>query len=269
MMKPAAVPHFLAVIPARYASTRLPAKPLADIHGKPMVVRVAQRAEKSGAAAVWVATDHADVMAACSAHGVKALFTRADHPAGTDRLAEVVAQLQLADDTLIVNVQGDEPLIAPALIAAVAQTLAAQRDASIATAAHAIADATEFFNPNVVKVVCDAQGFAQYFSRAPIPYARDAFLRDKSVLPPSFIAQRHVGIYAYRAAFLKRYATLPPAPTEQFESLEQLRAMHHGYRIAVLNWSQPIAPGVDTADDLDKVRREFAADSMGAARANP
>jgi 3-deoxy-manno-octulosonate cytidylyltransferase (CMP-KDO synthetase) len=248
---------FVAVIPARYASTRLPAKPLADIHGKPMVVRVAERAERSGAKAVWVATDHHEVMAACSAHGVKALLTKKEHPAGTDRLAEVVAQLSLPDETILVNVQGDEPLIDPALIRAVAETLHHKQDAAIATASHAISQADEFFNPNVVKVVCDAAGYAHYFSRAPIPYARDAFLEDKSQLPADFIAQRHIGIYAYRAAFLKRYAALPQAPTEAFESLEQLRALFHGYRIAVLNWPHPIAPGVDTAEDLAKVRAVF------------
>lgn len=248
---------FIAVIPARHASTRLPAKPLADIHGKPMVVRVAERAEQSGATAVWVAADHHEVMAACSAHGVKALLTRVEHPAGTDRLAEVVAQLSLADDTIVVNMQGDEPLIDPALIRAVAETLHNKKEAAIATASHAIHDAAEFFNPNVVKVVCDAAGYAHYFSRAPIPYARDAFSQDKTTLPRGFVAQRHVGIYAYRAAFLKRYAALPQAPTEAFESLEQLRALFHGYRIAVLDWPHSIAPGVDTAEDLAKVRALF------------
>ena len=247
--------EFIAVIPARFASTRLPGKPLADIGGKPMVVRVAERAAQSGAKNVWVATDHTDVMVACSAHGVQALFTRADHPQGTDRIAEVVAQLQLADDAIVVNVQGDEPLIAPELIRAVAETLAAKPQAAMATASHSLTDANEFFNPNVVKVVTDIDGYAQYFSRAPLPYARDAFALDQSTLPKNFIAQRHIGIYAYRAAFLKRYAALAPAPTEQWEALEQLRAMYHGYRIAVLPWSGAMAPGVDTAEDLARVRK--------------
>lgn len=248
---------FIAVIPARMASTRLPGKPLADIAGKPMCVRVAERAQASGAAQVYVATDHADVMAACHAYGVMALLTRADHPQGTDRLAEVVAQLQLSDDVIVVNVQGDEPLIAPALIRKVAATLAERAEAAIATASHLITDAAEFFNPNVVKVVCDAAGYAHYFSRAPIPYARDAFQLDKSVLPARLIAQRHIGIYAYRVAFLKRYAALSPAPTEQWEALEQLRALYHGYRIAVHEWQGEVAPGVDTPDDLARVRLLF------------
>ncbi len=248
---------FIAVIPARMASTRLPGKPLADIAGKPMCVRVAERAQASGAAQVYVATDHADVMAACRAHGVAALLTRTDHPQGTDRLAEVVAQLQLADDTIIVNVQGDEPLIAPALIRQVADTLNLSAAAAIATASHLISDAAEFFNPNVVKVVCDAAGYAHYFSRAPIPYARDAFQLDKSALPTQFVAQRHIGIYAYRAAFLKRYAALTPAPAEQWEALEQLRALYHGYQIAVHDWKGTLAPGVDTPDDLARVRLLF------------
>jgi 3-deoxy-manno-octulosonate cytidylyltransferase (CMP-KDO synthetase) len=245
---------FIIVIPARFASTRLPGKPLADIGGKPMVVRVAERAALSGAKSVWVATDHTDVMAACSAHGIAALLTRADHAQGTDRIAEVVAQLQLADDAIVVNVQGDEPLIAPELIRAVAETLAAKSNAAIATASHPIADAKDFFNPNVVKVTTDIDGYAHYFSRAPIPYARDAFALDQTTLPKNFSAQRHIGIYAYRAAFLKRYAALQPAPTEQCEALEQLRAMYHGYRIAVLPWAGALAPGVDTPEDLARVR---------------
>jgi 3-deoxy-manno-octulosonate cytidylyltransferase (CMP-KDO synthetase) len=249
--------QFIAVVPARFASTRLPGKPLADIAGKPMVVRVAEQAARSGAAAVWVATDHAGVKAACEAHGVKALMTRAEHATGTDRLAEVTALLQLADDAIIVNVQGDEPLIAPELIRAVADTLAAKAEAVIATAAHAIHDAAEFFNPNVVKLVCDAQGHAQYFSRAPIPYARDAFALDRNQLPANFIARRHIGIYAYRAGFLKRYAELKPVASELFEALEQLRAMHYGFRIAVHDWAGALAPGVDTPEDLTRVRAMF------------
>ena len=248
---------FIAVIPARFASTRLPGKPLADIAGKPMVVRVAEQAAKSGAQEVVIATDHADVKAAAEQHGWRVLMTRADHSQGTDRIAEVVATLKFRDEAIIVNVQGDEPLIDPALIRAVAEALGANPEATIATAAHPIRDAREFFNPNVVKVVCDAGGFAHYFSRAPIPYARDAFAHDQDVLPTSFPALRHIGIYAYRASFLKRFAALPPAPTEQFESLEQLRAMYHGYRIVVVAWPHALAPGVDTPDDLEKVRALF------------
>jgi 3-deoxy-manno-octulosonate cytidylyltransferase (CMP-KDO synthetase) len=249
---------FIAVIPARFASTRLSGKPLADIAGKPMVVRVAERAKKSGAMRVVIATDHADVKAAAEQHGYFALMTRADHAQGTDRIAEVVAHLQLADETIIVNVQGDEPLIDPALIAKVAETLANKSEAAIATAAHIIDDADEFFSPNVVKVVCDANGYAHYFSRAPIPYARDAFAKSKSALPAKFPALRHIGIYAYRASFLKRYAALAPAPEEQLESLEQLRALHHGFRIAVHIWDGALAPGVDTPEDLQRVQGIFA-----------
>ena len=248
---------FIVVIPARFASTRLPGKPLADIGDKPMVVRVAEQAKKSGASLVVIATDHAEVKASAERYGHSALMTRTDHAQGTDRIAEVVAQLKLDDDAIVVNVQGDEPLIDPALIAKVAETLAAMPDAAIATAAHPIIDAHEFFSPNVVKVVCDAAGYAHYFSRAPIPYARDAFAKTKSALPSNFSALRHIGIYAYRASFLKRYATLPPASTEQFESLEQLRAMFHGYRIAVHIWDGALAPGVDTPEDLERVRGMF------------
>ena len=222
-----------------------------------MVVRVAEQAAKSGAHRVVIATDHADVKAAAERHGCHAVMTRADHTTGTDRLAEVIAMLALDDDAIVVNVQGDEPLIDPAVIRAVADTLAASPDAAIATAAHLIHDATEFFNPNVVKVVCDGHGFAHYFSRAPIPFARDAFAHGKDALPANFTALRHIGIYAYRASFLKRYAALSPAPTEQFESLEQLRAMYHGYRIAVTVWPGALPPGVDTPEDLEKVRAIF------------
>ena len=246
--------HFICVIPARLGSTRLPNKPLADIHGKPMVVHVAARAVASGARQVYVATDDARVMAACAAHGVAAIITRADHATGTDRLAEVVALLQLSDDTIVVNVQGDEPLIDPALIGSVAQLLAEKTSAAIATASHRITTADDFFNPNVVKVVTDANQLARYFSRAPIPYARDAFANDKTTLPNDLNAQRHIGIYAYRAHFLRRFQTLAVAPSEQLEALEQLRALHNGFEIAVLPWQGEIAAGVDTPADLERMR---------------
>jgi 3-deoxy-manno-octulosonate cytidylyltransferase (CMP-KDO synthetase) len=249
---------FIVVIPARFASTRLPGKPLADIAGKPMVVRVADQAQKAGAKRVVIATDHGDVMAAAERHGHFALMTRVDHLQGTDRIAEVAIQLGLADDAIVVNVQGDEPLIEPELIAEVAKVLTDRSDAAIATAAHAISSADEFFNPNVVKVVCDAAGYAHYFSRAPIPYARDAFANSRMTLPDSFPALRHIGIYAYRASFLKRYATLVPAPAEKCESLEQLRALYHGYRVAVLVWEGALATGVDTPSDLQYVRGMFS-----------
>ncbi|MEO8385039.1 MAG: 3-deoxy-manno-octulosonate cytidylyltransferase [Betaproteobacteria bacterium] len=249
--------EFIAVIPARFASTRLPGKPLVDIAGKPMVVRVADQARESGAQRVVIATDHPGVKAAAELHGHFALMTRSDHAQGTDRIAEVVAQLALEDDAIVVNVQGDEPLIDPQLITKVAETLAARPDAAIATAAHQILDADEFFNPNVVKVVCNSAGLAHYFSRAPIPYARDAFQHSKAVLPENFPALRHIGIYAYRASFLKRYASLTPAPTEQVEALEQLRALFHGFAIAVHRWHGSLAPGVDTPEDLQRVRGLF------------
>ena len=246
------------VIPARHASTRLPGKPLADIGGKPMVVRVAERASLSGAERVIIATDHEGVKSAVEQLGWQALMTRRDHPAGTDRIAEVVDALALPDDAIVVNVQGDEPLIDPAVITAVARALDSKPDAAMATAAHPISDAAEFFNPNVVKVVCDASGFANYFSRAPIPFARDQFSSSKDTLPEGFPALRHIGLYAYRASFLRRYASLAPAPTERFESLEQLRALFHGYRIAVALWPGALPPGVDTPEDLARVRTVFA-----------
>lgn len=251
--------EFKVVIPARFASTRLPGKPLLDLGGKPMVVRVAERAALSGAAEVLVATDDAAVEAAVRAYGIDVLLTRADHPSGTDRLAEVVALRGWAPETLVVNVQGDEPLIDPGLVARTAHQLAAS-GAAIATVAHPIVDAADFFNPNVVKVVCRADGDALYFSRAPIPYARDHFAREGGgeTLPAEFPALRHVGLYAYRASFLQAYATLAPSPLERFESLEQLRALWHGYRISVALSDEMPAPGVDTPEDAARVATHFA-----------
>lgn len=249
---------FLVVIPARHASTRLPDKMLADLGGKPLIVRTAEQARRSGASDVIVATDHANIRNALDIANIRNVMTRVDHASGTDRLAEVVAQLGLADDALVVNVQGDEPLIAPALIDEVAATLAAEPAAAIATAAKPILAAVDFFNPNVVKVVRDAKGLARYFSRAPIPWARDAFAQSREALPAGFPALHHIGIYAYRAAFLKRFTSLTPSPLEQAESLEQLRALHHGFEIAVAVWPEPIEAGVDTPADLERVRRLFA-----------
>jgi len=248
---------FLVVIPARYASTRLPGKMLLDLAGKPMVVRVAERASQSSAKQVIVATDHVDIESALHLHGVSALMTRTDHQSGTDRLAEVVEKLGLADDDVVVNVQGDEPLIDPELVNAVASELDRHPGAAMATAARRVARAADFFNPNFVKVVCDAAGLALYFSRAPIPFAREAFSRPEQALPPQLPALHHIGIYAYRASFLKRFSRLPQSPAEKFESLEQLRALHHGYRIAVRVWEKPVEAGVDTAEDLDRVRARF------------
>ena len=250
---------FKVVVPARYASTRLPAKPLLDLGGKPMVARVAERALLSGAEEVWVATDHPEVQAAAELHGLSVLLTRVDHPSGTDRLAEVVELRGWGDDTIIVNVQGDEPLIDPALIAQTARQLA-ESGADIATVAHPIGDAADFFNPNIVKVVCSAAGDALYFSRAPIPYARDHFAREAGgeTLPDGMPAYRHVGLYAYRASFLRAYARLAPSPLEGFEALEQLRALWHGYRISVAIADHLPAAGVDTPEDAVRMQKWFA-----------
>ena len=245
---------FLVVIPARFGSSRLHGKPLADIGGKPMVVRVAERAQASGAEAVWVATDNQSVFDAVKLHGPQAMMTRTDHASGTDRIAEVAQQLGLADSEIVVNVQGDEPLIAPELIREVAQSLAEHGEASIATACHPIVDAGSLLNPNVVKVVLDHAGYALYFSRATIPWARDAFAADRRQLPVGLPLYRHYGLYAYRVAFLRRYPSLAPAPPERFEALEQLRALWHGYRIVVSVTRGAPAPGVDTQEDLDRVR---------------
>ncbi len=242
---------FSVIIPARLASTRLPNKPLADIAGLPMIVRVAQRAALSGADQVVVATDSHEVLAACATHGVRALLTRADHPSGSDRLAETVELLSLPNDALVVNVQGDEPLIAPALIDACAAKLAADASCVMATVAHAISDSADFSNPNVVKLVTDAAGRALYFSRAPIPWWRDGAGQPYGAL-------RHVGLYAYRAGFLRRFPTLAASPLEQIESLEQLRVLWHGERIAVHLSAEAPGPGVDTPEDLEKVRAILA-----------
>ncbi|MDR2365084.1 MAG: 3-deoxy-manno-octulosonate cytidylyltransferase [Zoogloeaceae bacterium] len=253
------MPPFKVVIPARYASSRLPGKPLLDLCGKPMIVRVAGQALASGAEEVIVAADRADIAAVIQAQALprlKAVMTRADHASGTDRLAEVAANAGWPDATAVVNVQGDEPLIAPELIARAAQSLL-ESGADIVTLAHPLTEAAEFFDPGVVKVVCRANGEALYFSRAPIPYARDAFRENRAALPPDFPACRHIGLYAYRAAFLRAYARLPPAPPEIFESLEQLRALWHGYRIHVLRVAEALPPGVDTPADAERVRQHL------------
>lgn len=255
-------PAFIVVIPARHASSRLPAKALADIGGKPMVVRVAEQAARSGARQVLVATDHKAIAEAVRAHGLEALLTSADHPSGTDRIAEVVDQLELPDETIVVNVQGDEPLVPPPLIAQLAAALAERPAAAIATACHPLREETELFNPNIVKVVCDQAGYALYFSRAPIPYAREAFSgrevpAEARPLQDGLPALRHVGIYAYRAAFLRAYTRLAPAPIERYESLEQLRALWHGYRITMVTTEHAPPAGVDTPEDLARVRALF------------
>jgi 3-deoxy-manno-octulosonate cytidylyltransferase (CMP-KDO synthetase) len=248
---------FIAVVPARYASTRLPGKPLADIAGKPMVVRVMERALQSGAREVWAATDHPDVEAAVQRQGYAVCMTSPACASGTDRLAEVATSQGWSDDTVVVNVQGDEPLIEPELIRATAMLLHDRPEAAMATVCHPLHDIDEVMNPNVVKVVLDVQGFALYFSRAPIPYARDAWAVGRS-LPEGLPVMRHVGLYAYRVGFLEAYPKLSQPALETFESLEQLRALWHGYRIAVLTTEQPSPPGVDTPEDLERVRRLFA-----------
>ncbi len=244
---------FHIVIPARLASTRLPDKPLADIVGLPMIVRVAQRAALAGAEQVVVATDAPSVQAACEAHGVQALLTRADHPSGSDRLAEAVELLGLPDDAVVLNVQGDEPLIEPGMIRACAELLLSRPHCAMSTVAHGIDSAEEFANPNVVKLVCDAAGHALYFSRAPIPWWRDA--PGGGALPHPGAVLRHVGLYGYRAGFLRRFPKLAPSPLEQIEALEQLRVLWHGERIAVHVSEARPGPGVDTPEDLERVRR--------------
>ena len=242
-------PDFLVIIPARLGSTRLPRKPLADIAGKPMVVHVALQAKKSHAQSVVVATDSPEILAACNEHRIECLLTNADHPTGTDRLAEVANLLKLPNNTLVVNVQGDEPLIPPDLINQVAQTLADHSDCEISTVAVPIQDASEINNPNAVKVVLNRHGEALYFSRAAIPFVRDA----KNAQTTEHL--RHLGIYAYRADFLQAYTRLEPAPPEQAEALEQLRALWNGYKIAVHIAPEAPPAGVDTPEDLERVRR--------------
>jgi len=249
---------FTVLIPARYSSTRLPGKPLSDLGGKPMVVRVAERAAASGAQRVVVATDDARIAQAVRAHGFEAVLTLADHPTGTDRLAEAADALALSDQVIVVNVQGDEPLLEPALMREVAETLAANGDAAIATACHTIDDPGEAFNPNVVKVVLDQRGYAMYFSRATIPWARDAFAGGQKAVPAGLPLYRHYGLYAYRVAFLRRYPSLAASPIEGFEALEQLRALWHGFRIVVRITRGAPAPGIDTPEDLERVRRLYA-----------
>ncbi len=262
--------RFTVLIPARMASSRLPDKPLADIAGLPMVVRVAQRAARSGALRTVVAADDARILRACAEHGIEAIATRADHASGSDRLAEACVALGLDGDDVVVNVQGDEPLMDPQLVHSVAAMLAARPGASMATAAHAIDSLEDFHNPNIVKLVLDAQGCASYFSRAPIPCARDlngtawwsgtatqTQPRVSSLV--GFAPLRHVGIYSYRAGFLRSFPTLPQAPTEVMEQLEQLRALWHGHRIAVHVAEHAPGPGVDTPEDLERVRALLAA----------
>lgn len=256
-------PPYTVLIPARMASSRLPDKPLADLCGLPMIVHVARQAQRSAAQRVVVAADDPRILAACAAHGVQAVLTDAHHSSGSDRLAQACSLLALDDASIIVNVQGDEPLIDPALIDATALVLHGSATAHMATAAHPIEDVAQYLDPNVVKVVCNAQGLAQYFSRAPIPWHRDrpgqCWWQPASALTPIPSPLRHIGIYAYRAGFLRQFPSLPVAPTEQTESLEQLRVLWHGYHIAVHITAHAPGPGVDTPHDLERVRSILAA----------
>ncbi len=271
---------FVVMIPARLGSTRLPNKPLLDLAGQPMIVRVAQRAQASGIATVIVATDSSDILAACAQAHIRAIATQPNHLSGTDRLAEAVDILQLPDSSIVINLQGDEPLIEPTLLLQVAIHLQQHADCVMATAAHPIDHPDELFNSNIVKVVCDNQGRALYFSRAAIPWLRGHYEQysvpitehkkshldenlsaaplnkiDTPYAPPPTQALRHIGIYAYRAAFLRRFPNLNPAPLELAESLEQLRVLWHGERIAVLRISHAPPAGVDTPEDLERVRK--------------
>ncbi len=248
---------FVVIIPSRMTSTRLPEKPLKDIAGKPMIVRVAERALRSGADQVVVACDHQDIVDACAAHGIRALLTDPNHPTGTDRLAEAARILHLAPETIVVNVQGDEPLIPVPVISAVASELERAPDCAIATAAHPITSQDNFVNPNVVKVELDRNGRAMTFTRAPVPWPREEF-RKGLPMPKGHGALHHIGLYAYRAEFLAKFPTLERAPIEASESLEQLRAMWHGYRIAVMVLPDDLPAGVDTQQDLDRVRALWA-----------
>jgi 3-deoxy-manno-octulosonate cytidylyltransferase (CMP-KDO synthetase) len=248
--------NFTVLIPARMASTRLPDKPLADIAGKPMVVRVAERAAGSGATRVVVACDDVRIAQACAMHNVQTILTKQDHPSGSDRLAQACELLGLHGEDLVVNVQGDEPLIDPALVRDCAQLLTQRNDCVMSTAAHPITELADFINPNVVKVVLDAAGRALYFSRAPLPWWRDGFVIGVNTLPNT-AALRHIGLYAYRAGFLRSFPNLSPSPLETCEALEQLRVLWHGERIAVHVSPQASGAGVDTPEDLARVRAVF------------
>lgn len=250
---------FTVVIPARYASSRLPGKPLLDIAGKPMIRRVWEQACRSAAERVVIATDDERIMAACKEFGADAVLTSAEHNSGTDRLAEVARVLGLASDAIIVNVQGDEPLIPPAVINQVAENLAGHPEAAIATLAEPIEDAGALFNPNVVKVLADINGLALTFSRAPLPWARDEFAQDRSMLAVNVPYRRHIGIYAYRAGFLQDFVGWGPCWLENTECLEQLRALWNGVRIHVDDAVEAPPAGVDTPEDLKRLRQLLGA----------
>lgn len=245
---------FIVIVPARLESTRLPRKPLVDIGGIPMVVRVARQAVESGATKVVVAADSEEILDACRKYSVDCILTSDQHTTGTDRLAEAVTQMALAPETIVVNVQADEPMLPPGVMRDVARLLNDSDDCEIATAAHPVASAAEFFSADVVKVILDQHDRAITFSRAPIPWSRDAFAEDWTHLPSDLPAWHHVGLYAYRAKFLMRYSTLSKPAIETHEKLEQLRAIAHGVGIAVLKLDQALPPGVDTPQDLQRMR---------------
>lgn len=245
--------EFFVVIPARYASSRLPAKPLADIAGKPMIQWVVERAQLSDAKQVIVATDDERIEAAVKAFGGEVIMTRADHQSGTDRLQEVAEKYGMAPDAIVVNVQGDEPLIPPEVINQVANNLDRAKEASVATLSEPIHSVEDFCNPNIVKALSDEQGIAMTFSRAPIPWPRDAFAKNQDALPEGFVPQRHIGIYAYRVALLNRFVTWDMAPIEATESLEQLRVLWHGEKIHLAEACAEVPGGVDTPEDLQRV----------------
>ncbi|WP_066964269.1 3-deoxy-manno-octulosonate cytidylyltransferase [Microbulbifer sp. Q7] len=250
-------PEFDVIIPARFGSSRLPGKPLADIAGKPMVQRVFERAQASAAQRVIVATDDARVADTVRGFGGEVCMTSPDHASGTDRLQEVATILGVADDRILVNVQGDEPLIPPAVINQVARNLAENTAAGVATLAEPILSADDFLNPNIVKVVTEGSGLARYFSRAPIPWPRDAFSVDRQSLPAGLNPRRHIGIYAYRAGLLNLFVSWPMAPIEQFEALEQLRFLYNGHGIHVADACEEVPGGVDTAQDLERMQAYF------------
>ena len=258
---------FTVIIPARYGSSRFPGKPLADLGGKPMIARVAAQAAKSGASQVIVATDHDEIASVAREHGFDVQMTRRDHASGTDRIAEVVTRRKFPAQRIVVNVQGDEPMISPALIRRVAENLAANRETQIATACQPISDLRDVRNPNIVKVVLDERGRALYFSRAPIPFARDAYAGDSRSVPAGLPVYRHLGIYAYRCGFLREFTKLAPAAIERFEALEQLRALAHGYRISVAVVRGAMHAGIDTPADLARARRALTQSRAKTRRA--
>lgn len=252
-----ATQDFIVAIPARYGSTRLPGKPLRLLGGEPLVVHVARRARAAGATAVVVATDDDRVVDALRGTGIEVCMTRADHASGSDRLAECALQLGWPEAAIVVNLQGDEPFAPASGIRAVARALA-EDGAPMATLVTPIVSTEQWFDPNCVKVVLGEDGHALYFSRAPVPWARDALARDRTRMPAGVEVLRHIGIYAYRAGFLQTFAALPPTPLERTESLEQLRALEHGYAIAARLAPEPFPPGVDTEQDLARAERELA-----------